>query len=62
MRGTLKVAGYSLMAMFVSCGVGAQDFTTRSPIDRAAVSAASEPLPTLNLFDAFCSQYMKRSR
>lgn len=61
MRGTLKVAGYSLMAMFVSCGVGAQDFSARSPIDRAAVSAASEP-PTLNLFDTFYSQYMKRSR
>lgn len=62
MRGTLKIAGYSLMVMFVSCGVGAQDFSARSPIDRAAVSAAPEPLPTLNLFDTFYSQYMKRSR
>lgn len=29
MHGAIRAAGYSLMSMFVSCGVGAQDLDTR---------------------------------
>ncbi|VVM46100.1 hypothetical protein PS862_05324 [Pseudomonas fluorescens] len=29
MHGVIRAAGYSLMTMFVSCGVGAQDLDTR---------------------------------
>lgn len=29
MHGAIRLAGYSLMTMFVSCGVGAQDLDTR---------------------------------
>ena len=29
MHGAIRAAGFSLMTMFVSCGVGAQDLDTR---------------------------------
>ena len=29
MHGAIRAAGYSLMSVFVSCGVGAQDLDTR---------------------------------
>lgn len=60
MRAALKAAGYALMTMFVSCGVGAQDFTHRSPSVRADLKATPER-QVLPAFDFFDSQNHKRS-
>jgi hypothetical protein len=60
MRGTLKAAGYCLMTMFVSCGVGAQEFTHRSPSVRADLKAAPEHRALL-VFEFIDSQNHKRS-
>ena len=60
MRATLKAAGYCLMTMFVSCGVGAQDFTHRSPSVRADLKAAPER-QALPVFEFLQSQNHKRS-
>lgn len=37
MRRAIKIAGYSLMTMFASCGVGAQDFSA-SPDEARAIA------------------------
>lgn len=49
MHGAIRLAGYSLMTMFVSCGVGAQDLDSR--VGKMAMEhkpAAPEAIPWLN--------------
>ncbi|MGG7671655.1 hypothetical protein [Pseudomonas sp. WC2] len=60
MRAALKAAGYCLMTMFVSCGVGAQDFTHHSPSVRADLKAAPER-QALPVFEFIHSQNHERS-
>jgi hypothetical protein len=48
MHGAIRAAGFSLMTMFVSCGVGAQDLDTR--IGKSAMEGelpAHESIPKL---------------
>ena len=61
MQVTLKAAGYSLMTMFVSCGVGAQESIASPQTDRSAIYAATER-PAAPLFEYLYSQNLKRSR
>jgi hypothetical protein len=60
MRAALKAAGYCLMTMFVSCGVGAQDFTHHLPSVRADLKAAPER-QALPVFEFIHSQNHERS-
>jgi hypothetical protein len=38
MHGAIRAAGFSLMTMFVSCGVGAQDSFTATPEEARGIA------------------------
>ncbi|WP_339452489.1 hypothetical protein [Pseudomonas sp. EA_5y_Pfl2_R50] len=61
MRAAFKAAGYCVMTMFVSCGVGAQDVSARPPADRPAIEAAPERT-ALYLLEFSDSPHIERSR
>ncbi|MCF5705306.1 DUF1254 domain-containing protein [Pseudomonas syringae] len=57
MHAALKAAGYSLMTMFVSCGVGAQDFTA-SPEEARGIAkeAYLYGFPVVEMYKVLYSQ------
>lgn len=56
MHGAIRAAGYSLMSVFVSCGVGAQDLDTQVGIiaiegELSAQESIVRRLPTEAFFE-----------